>query len=138
MTSLAFSGSTPGGKSIVRPRIVIVAGALAFCDIEVPKPVYLDGEQLAISELRYANQTAGSVVGGRLVLQLDVGGVFTGTLISAGPIELVPGFDFTAGPIGLFPIGPAMPRGTWAVRCAIEDFATGAIVDEGFSTFEVE
>lgn len=119
-------------------NVEVLLAPQAFCDVAVGQPVYTDGEQIGLYALRYANQTAGSILGARLVLQLDVAGVFTANLINAGPLQLASGFDLSAGPISLFPVQPSMPRGTWAMRCAIENSSTSAVLHERISTFEVQ
>ncbi len=38
----------------------------------------------------------------------------------------------------MFNVQPAMPQGTWSMRCGLEDPANGNIQAEGFFPFEVQ
>jgi hypothetical protein len=47
-------------------------------------------------------------------------------------------FDRDLGPAKLFPIAPQMPRGTWSVRCAVEDLASSELLVDDATSFTVQ
>ena len=102
--------------------------------------VYNVGETLQMDTFRFAN-LGGLPLPTRLRLQLSFETLFTADIVDVGAdgtFGLPAGFDNDFGPIPLFPVQPAMPLGTWSMRCALERPASGVIQAEGFFPFEVQ
>ncbi len=109
-----------------------------FCEVESSQAVYIAGEQIVLTSLRFANLNAVVAPEMRLRVQLLFGSFVVGNLLDLGPAMLPPGMDFNAGPQQLFTVQQGMPVGTWSFRCALEKHTTGDVVAEDEAAFNVQ
>ena len=108
------------------------------CNVEVSQLAYATGDPIVLSVLGFSGDPAANLPDTRLRLELSFGAVFTAPIIDAGPLTLPAGFALDAGPVGLFSVQAAMPRGNWSFRCAVEEFSTGVIRGEDVAPFTVQ
>jgi hypothetical protein len=94
-----------------------------ICDIQLSQPAYVDGEVVTASTLRVANSgaTAASV---EIKTWLEVPGIPPISFLSS-TAEFPAGFDQSLGPLSLFAVTPALPRGAYAFNCRLLDPVTG-------------
>lgn len=115
--------------------------AAPFCDVETTQSAYVDGEVTGLSILRFANLGGADIVS-RLLVELKYDATaFTGTAFDAGAdssLVLPTGWDIDYGPQAILPVQAALPRGTWAYRCAIVDPVSGAVYAEDTAEFEIQ
>ena len=129
----------PGCRSLVDPT----ESPNLQCNVEMGQPSYVDGEEVVISSLRFANLESSSVrTRLRLQLTLPIGTGFTVDALDIGAIGLfrIPGsFDHELGPVTMFTLSPSTPlRGHFEWRCALEDPTTGEVVAEDRTPFDLQ
>jgi hypothetical protein len=111
------------------------------CAVAMSQPSYGDGDQVIISDLRFANAETFAVPV-RLQLQLTLPIGITANVLDLGaadPFEILGSFDQQLGSITMFRVGPQIPlRGHFEWRCALEDPATGAVLFEKRAPFELQ
>jgi hypothetical protein len=111
-----------------------------FCDVEIEKPLYTDGETVTASVRRLVNLGDVDVAvrlrvavvpptGPRRIL-VDKG--------SDGSFELHAGDDKDAGPQALFEVRPKDPRGSYVLTCELSDPQSGKVIAKDDSPFAVQ
>jgi hypothetical protein len=55
-----------------------------------------------------------------------------------GTLILPVGFDSTTGPLSLFPVTAALPRGSYEIGCRALDPVTGALLGDGRAPFTIQ
>ncbi|NNE37651.1 MAG: hypothetical protein HKN08_05040, partial [Gammaproteobacteria bacterium] len=75
-----------------------------FCEVQSNQAVYVTGEPIVLTSLRFANMNAVVAPDMRLRLQLLFGTLVVNNLLDLGPAMLPPGLDFNAGPLPLFTV----------------------------------
>lgn len=118
-TTLATGLGTPQG-------IAVAPAVTPFCDVEVDRPAYADGQIVRVTTLRFANPTT-ATFSTRLRLQMRVP-----TL--PAPIDMVTfttvlpaRFDAELAAFNVILVQSSLPRGNYELRCAFEDPATSAV-----------
>jgi hypothetical protein len=110
------------------------------CDVETTQAVYVDGDTLVLSTLRFQNTSAANEpVRMRLQFGLPNGAVVDAIDVGqGGGFSLPAGFDNNFGPLVLFTVSPGIPRGGFSWSCSLEDATTGDVLAEDFAPFEVQ
>ena len=54
-----------------------------------------------------------------------------------GSFQIPAGFEADFAPVSLFTVHPGAPLGTYSLTCRLEDPATGSVIHEDQTTFEV-
>jgi hypothetical protein len=124
---------------VVSSLVGAAANAAPVCDVALSQPAYIENEVVRISTLHFANQSA-SPLPVRLRLQLTIPNGIVINVIDAGAsgsIVLPAGFDRLLSPVQMFPVSAQQPRGTYVLRCALEDPATGAVLAEDTASFDL-
>lgn len=110
------------------------------CDVAMSQPSYVDGQDVVITSLRFAN-TSASAIPARLLLQLTLPFGITVNAIdlgAGGGFSVPANFDRQLGPVTMFTLQPGQPRGNFSWRCALEDPTTGAVFAEDVANFTFE
>lgn len=107
------------------------------CEVELPQTVYRTGDYLGWQKLKYRNRTETAIPDARVVVELFYAGVARIAPIDVGPVDLPVGWELD-GPSAGLTIPADMPRGTWALRCALEGFGSGDVLAESEVLFELE
>jgi hypothetical protein len=117
--------------------VAVVRATGAFCDVEVARPRYADGDVVRISTLRIVNPFAAPFPT-RLRLSLGVPGA--GGLTTVLPVDasLPVRLDAELAPFPLVQAQSFLPRGTYDFRCALEDAAHGTVQASDDATFVLE
>ena len=121
-------------------QISLPPGVSLICDIQLSQPVYIDGNVVTATTLRAANT-------GTAAAQVEVKMWFEGPGISPvsflnlgadGSLQLPPGFDTNLGPLQLFTVSPALPRGAYEFNCRFLQPVTGetTVLDENPFTIQ--
>ena len=96
-----------------------------FCDVDVSKDVYAEGDAVTATTLRLVNLGDIAVpvwLRAQLVPPSGTPGIVNRG--ADGSFELEPGTDDNFGPRNLFTVGSGTPRGTYSLECALHDPAT--------------
>jgi hypothetical protein len=114
------------------------AGAEPRCDVAMSQTAYIENESVRIATLRYSNLSESPLpVRLRLQLALPIGLVVDVLDVGAtGSLVMPPGFDRILSPINMFPVS-TQPRGTYEIRCALEDPVTHAVLVEDTASFDL-
>jgi hypothetical protein len=110
------------------------------CDVQLNQTTYVDSDMVIANVLRFANNRPGPVAT-EIKLWLGVPGLAPVSLVntgSNGSVMLPSGFDHNFGPLPLFPVAPALPRGTYELSCRILDPTTGRILSEDLNPFVIQ
>jgi hypothetical protein len=99
-----------------------------ICDIQLSQPVYDNGNVVTATTLRLANAGTATVP---IELKIWFEGpgfppIPYANLGADGSVQLPPGFNQDFGPVQLFTVTPALPRGAYAFNCRFLDPVTGA------------
>lgn len=110
------------------------------CHVETNLDIYVDGDTLVLHTMRFANPTPEAVpVRMRLQFELPNGAVINAIDVGqGGGFALPPGFNNNFGPLNLFTISRAIPRGSFAWSCSLEDPTTAEVLAQDTAPFEVQ
>jgi hypothetical protein len=112
----------------------------AICDIELNKSAYSNGDTVVAPVLRFANLSSSSVAT-EIKVWLGIPSTAPISVINVGAngqILLPPGTDVNAGPLTLFPVTPALPRGAYEFSCRILNPTTGEALATDLNPFTIE
>lgn len=132
----------PAGDQIVMAWMAILPhppGQFG-CNVELNDTVYVNGETLQITTLRYAN-LGPTPLGTRLRLQIELPFPVTIQVVDVGAdgsFAIPAGLNVNLAPVTMFVVQPGQPRGEYALRCALEDSATGHVQAEDRVRFDIQ
>jgi hypothetical protein len=109
------------------------------CTLDLNQSSYSNGQ--AVTYLLGIKNVGAAPAAIELKFWLEVPGVAPISIRSAdadGSVVLPAPFDVTAGPIALFTVAPAVPRGTYAAGCRLLDPVTGKTKSEIIRSFVVQ
>jgi hypothetical protein len=110
------------------------------CNIEMNAKRFANGATVQMTTLRYAN--LGPIpLGTRLRLSLELPVPVTIQVIDLGAdgsFAIPAGLNVDLAPVNMFTVQPSQPRGAFALRCALEDPATGRVQAEDRVPFTLE
>jgi hypothetical protein len=114
--------------------------ARSGCDIQMSKASYINGNQVVAEVLRVSNF---DIVPDAVELALWVQGpsirpVSFANLGADGGLTLPAGFDQDVGPLSIFTVQAAIPRGTYMFNCRIVDPVTKQTIIEDLNAFQIE
>lgn len=128
-TTLAGGFTSPQG-------VAVVPSAGPFCDVEVGRPSYANGDKVRTTTLRFANPSA-AVFSTRLRLRLAIAGLPAPVDLVNAAVTLPARFDAELAPFDMLQVQAWLPRGSWELRCALEDPATSAAQYQDAAPFGV-
>lgn len=111
-----------------------------LCDIQLTKTNYVIGETVTAQVLRIAN-TGTTAVEIEFKFWFDVPTIPPVSFARGGAngeVVLPAGFDQNFGPLTLFTVQPAFPRGTYAFSCLFLDPVTGKLLAEDLNPFTIQ
>jgi sugar lactone lactonase YvrE len=109
-----------------------------FCDTEVSRPTYVDGQIIRVSTLRISNPLAANFAT-RLRLELAVPGFGAPIALLNLSATLPARLDAELAPFAIALVDATLPRGSgWEFRCALEDPNTGAVQAQNAAPFALE
>jgi hypothetical protein len=120
-------------------NVVIAAPPRAQCDVQLNKTSFVNGDTLAVPVFRLVNLTA-STLAIEFKVWLEAPGAAPIVFARAGEngaTALPAAFNQNLGPITLFTVGAAFPRGQYAFNCRILDPVTGLLQSEDLNPFEI-
>lgn len=136
------SGITQTVSDVPADQVLSLREPGPGCDVEVTQPAYGEGEIVTLSLARYANPAGGLTFGAQIRMSLEIpdGTVFTLFDVGGdGSLTLVPGQVIDLAPLPLKQVTGTFPmRGTFGVRCEIEDPGNGRILVSDEVSFEVQ
>jgi glucose/arabinose dehydrogenase len=111
-----------------------------FCDVEIAKAVYTEGETVAASVRRLVNLGDTDVaVRLRMAMERPTGSpILLVDKGADGSFEILAGEDKDAGSKDLFTVGPKTQRGQWFLSCKLNDPVTGKLLASDDSPFLVQ
>ncbi len=114
--------------------------AAVLCTLQTNKSTYVNGDTLVAQVFRLGNSgsTATAV---ELKFWLQIPGVPAIPFIRAGAdgsLSLPAGVNANVGPLTLFPISAALPRGSYALGCRFVDPVTGQLQSESIAPFTLQ
>jgi hypothetical protein len=117
-------------------RLQVFFEGPGFCDVEVDRAAYQDGDTIVITRLRYANgRDVSRSYRMRLYVTVPVGDITAEILDQV--VTFPRHFDRDIGPIAAIPVGPEQPRGEYKLGCWLLDMSTDQLhVDEASFTLE--
>ena len=128
--TLATGFETPTG-------LAVVPSPTPFCDVEVEKPTYKNGDVVRVTTLRFANPLTSSFRT-RLQVRLAVASVPTPIDLITYPILLPARLDAELAPFNMFQVQASLPRGSYELRCSLEDPLTNATQYQNAAPFGLE
>jgi len=120
-------------------NVVLSGPPRATCDIQLNKTSFVNGDAIAAPVFRLANLTA-APLSIEFKLWLEVPGVAPISIARAGEngaVVLPASFNQNLGPITLFTVSAAFPRGVYAFSCRVLDPVTGLLESEDLNAFDV-
>jgi hypothetical protein len=132
--------TVPGnfGESFSSPGTWSTAAVL--CTLQTNKSTYVNGDTLIAQVFRLGNSgTTATPV--ELKFWLQIPGVAPIPFIRAGAdgsLSLPAGVNANVGPLTLFPISAALPRGSYALGCRFVDPVTGQLQSESIAPFTLQ
>jgi hypothetical protein len=114
-------------------------GATPVCTIQLNQASFVTGDQVIASVLQVANFTA-SPVDIEFKFWFDVPGSPPISFARGGDdssVRLSAGFNKNLGPLLLFQVPAAIPRGTYGFNCRFVDPVTGAFQTESLQAFTI-
>jgi len=111
-----------------------------FCDVDVSKDVYVEGDVVTATELRLVNLGDVAVpvwIKSKLIRPTGKT-VIIANRGADGSFQLQPGTDKNHGPRTLFTVGPKSPRGTYTLQCQLVDPATKVLLAQDSKQFTVQ
>jgi hypothetical protein len=109
------------------------------CDLQLNQMTYSDGDTVIANMFRLENHRPGPVAT-EIKLSLEVPGVAVSLLNvgSNGSVMLPSGFMEDFGPLPLFQVIPAFPRGSYELTCRILDPTTGRVLAADQNPFVIQ
>lgn len=126
-TTLATGLGTPQG-------IAVAPATTPFCDVEVDRPAYTNGQIVRVTTLRFANPTA-ATFSTKLRLQMQVPTLPTPIDMVTFTTILPARFDAELAAFNIILVQSSLPRGSYELRCAFEDPTTSAVQYENRAPF---
>ncbi len=116
-----------------------VTGPAPVCEIQLSQSQYQNGDTVTADVFRIANT---GIENARVEMSfwLEVPTIPPVQILKVGAdgsLVLPPGLDVDVGPLPLFPIGPAFPRGTYGFHCRVVDPITLKKLAEDLNLFQV-
>ena len=121
-------------------KVNIELPPLPKCDIRLNQLAFVDGETVTADVFRLANSAANPVAT-EIKLWLVVPGIAPVSILnlgSYGGLVLPAGADIDLGPMPLFPVTTALPRGTYEFSCRMLDPMTGEFLALDRESFDIE
>lgn len=119
-------------------NLVYVTGPTLTCDTQVNHPTYVNGDQVQVPVLRFANPTSGPMATEiKVWLGTPAGAVSLINVGANGSTVLPSGLDVNLGPFTFFTVTPAMTRGGYEFSCRLLEPATGALLAVKRSSFVI-
>lgn len=115
----------------------VVPVTTPYCDAELAKPRYVDGQILSVSTLRIVNPLA-TTFATRLRLQLAVPGFEVPIDVLNLLLTLPARLDAELAPFPLALVHAGLPRGTYEFRCTLEDPTGGSAQSYDAAAFVLE
>ncbi|RIL06089.1 MAG: hypothetical protein DCC71_08035 [Proteobacteria bacterium] len=152
VTAFAFGSEHPRGRYELRCRVedpasgeafaaqsaaftLPFSGPAPFCDVEASQPVYVEGERLVATRIRFANpQNETAYLHMRYELGLPDGTV---SPVIDSDVAMPPGYDQDFGPATAWIVSPSIPRGDYELRCGLSD-SYGTPVASDAAPFSVQ
>ena len=133
-----FAGgvSVPLATRLVSPQGIAVVPPRPLCEIATSAASYGNGQTLTLATLRFAHAMRAPRKA-RLRLALTPPGLAEISVLDV-VVTLPGGLDSDLGPVPVAGIQPSFPRGTWSIRCALEDARSGAVWAGDTAVFELE
>lgn len=131
-------GTYFAGTAFQFNNVVVVSGPSVLCDTEVNHPTYVNGDQVQVPTLRFANLTTGPAAV-EIKTWLGLPGS-TASVLNAGAtgsLVLPAGFDANLGPFTFFTVTPGMPRGGYEFSCRLLDPTTGETLSVKRTSFVI-
>ena len=131
-------GIYQAGTAFQFTNLVYVTGPSVLCDTQTDHPTYVNGDQVRVTALRFANLTPDPVASEiKVWLGTPAGDVSIINAGSTGSATLPPGLDVNLGPFTLFPVTPALPRGGYEFSCRLLNPTTGELLATKRSSFVI-
>jgi len=114
--------------------------SLVTCDIQLSQTSYVNSEMVTAQVLWIANPEA-TPVPIEIGLWLEAPGFAPFSFANVGgdgTVILPPGLGQNFGPLPLFEVTPALPRGAYAFGCRMVDPVTGALLGEDVQPFNIQ
>ena len=133
-----IQGTYGAGTAFQFNNLVYVTGPSVLCDTQMDHPTYVNGDQVRVPVLRFANLTPDPVATEiKVWLGTTAGAVSVINAGSTGSVILPPGLDVNLGPFTLFAVTPALPRGGYEFSCRLLSPTTGEVVASKRSSFVI-
>lgn len=117
------------------PQGIAVAPAQTpFCDVEVDRPAYTNGQIVRVTTLRFANPTT-ATFSTKLRLQMQVATLPTPIDMVTFTTTLPARFDAELAAFNIILVQASLPRGNYELRCAFENPTTNAVQYENRAAF---
>jgi hypothetical protein len=107
------------------------------CQVQMSQSAYVNGDTVTISVFRISNLTSGPV-NVELKFWLGSDAFAPISLANVPTIPLPSGFDQSLGPVTLFPVTAAWPRGDYEVGCRLLDPVTGKTRSQSIAPFAIQ
>jgi hypothetical protein len=120
-------------------NVVLTGPPRATCDIQLNKTSFVNGETVSVPVFRLANlTTAPLAIEFKFWLEApNAAPISFARAGENGAVVLPASFDQNLGPVTLFTVGAAFPRGLYAFSCRLLEPVTGALQSEDLNTFEI-
>jgi hypothetical protein len=118
----------------------ISTGSSPLCDIQMNQATYTDGDTITANVFRIANLTA-ALLALEWKVWLGVPGfppISIFNLGADGTFVLPAGTDYDFGPVSLFSVTAALPRGSYELSCRMLDPVTGELLAEDRNFFDIQ
>jgi len=133
-----IQGTYGSGTAFQFTNLVYVTGPSVLCDTQMDHPTYVNGEQVRVSVLRFANLTPDPVASEiKVWLGTPAATVSVINAGSTGTVMLPPGLDVNVGPFTLFAVTAALPRGGYEFSCRLINPTTGELLVSKRSSFVI-
>ena len=120
-------------------NVVLSGPPRAGCDLQLTKTTFVNGDSVSAPVFRLTNFTAAPLAI-EFKLWLEAPGVAPISIARAGEngaAVLPASFNQNLGPLTLFAVTAAFPRGVYALSCRVLDPVTGLLESEDLNAFEV-
>lgn len=133
-----IQGTYQAGTAFQFNNLVYVTGPSVLCDTQMDHPAYVNGEQVRVSVLRFANLTPDPVASEiKVWLGTPAGAISIINAGATGSVMLPSGLDVNLGPFALFAVTPALPRGGYEFSCRLLNPTTGELLVSKRSAFVI-
>jgi hypothetical protein len=135
-------GIYSAGTGFQFDNVVLTGGPSSgvLCETAVNQNAYSNGESVQLSTLRFAN-LGNTVAATEIKVWLGLPGGTNVTFVNAGAdgsIALSPGLDINLGPVTLFQVNAAFPRGGYEISCRLLEPVTGKVIASNLRSFVVQ